>query len=340
MALLDQLIPKAQAAQRHLVFPEGHDPRVMRAAQIVSEQQVCRVTVLATESEADTSLQAAGITRDALGLHVQILDWQTADFFEALASAFQERRAHKGVDQEKARAQLGDRLYFANMMVQQGKADGLVAGSIASTPDMLRASFQCIGTAEGIRIGSSCFVMDLNRPSPAGDSTLIYADCGVNPNPTAEELVDIAMATGKTHDALIGTVPRIAFLSFSTHGSAKHELVSKVQKAAQMTRERVKEAGVNYLVDGDIQADAALVPAVAAKKCMDSPLEGKANVLIFPDLQAGNIAYKLTERLAGAQAYGPVLQGLARPVNDLSRGCSAEDIAGVAVITACQAAAE
>lgn len=336
MALLDLLTPKARTANLHIVLPEGHDPRVCKAAAILSEQQICRVTVLATEEEVTKSCQQAGVSTQLPG--VEFVDWTTSEQLDVLANAFQQRRAHKGVDLEKAKVQLQNRLYFANMMVQQGLADGLVAGSIASTPDMLRASFQCIGTAEGIRIGSSCFVMDLDRPAPAGDDILIYADCGVNPNPDAEALVDIAISTGKTYQALLGEQPRIAFLSFSTRGSAKHELVDKMQAATKMTQERVKSLGLDYIVDGELQADAALVPGVAAKKCADSALAGSANVLIFPDLQAGNIAYKLTERLAGAQAFGPILQGLAKPVNDLSRGCSAEDIAGVTVITLCQAA--
>ncbi|MCK5844705.1 MAG: phosphate acetyltransferase, partial [Victivallales bacterium] len=205
--------------------------------------------------------------------------------------------------------------------------------------EMLRASFSVIGTAEGIKTGSSCFVMDLTSPSPAGDETLIFADCGVNPDPNAEQLVDIAFAAAATTKALLDTQPKIAFLGFSTKGSAQHETLDKIRDAANLAIAKVAETGADILIDGELQADSAIVPAVAAKKCADSPLKGSANVLIFPDLNSGNICYKLTERLAGAKAYGPILQGLAKPVNDLSRGCSFEDIYGVAVITVCQSLA-
>ena len=231
-----------------------------------------------------------------------------------------------------------DRLYFGDMMVREGLADGLVAGSLSSTSDMVRTAFHCIGTASGIATSSSFFAMELAAPTPAGDRILLYADCGVNPNPAAEQLADIAVSTIGSHKALIGGQARVAFLSFSTHGSAKHPLVNKMTAATTLAKIRVAELGLDSIVDGEVHADAAIVPSVAAQKCPDSPLKGAANILIFPDLQAGNICYKLTERLAHAKAYGPIMQGLAKPVNDLSRGCTADDIVGVAAITACQCA--
>lgn len=222
-------------------------------------------------------------------------------------------------------------------MVRNNMADGLVAGSIASTADMLRAAFHCIGTAPGIKSASSTFVMDLKTPAPAGDEYLLFADCGVNPNPDAQGLVDIAMATSTTYRALFGKQPKVAFLSFSTRGSAEHELLEKVTAAAAAFKAKVEAEGLDILTDGELQADAALVPSVNAQKAPGSTIGGQANVLIFPDLNAGNIAYKLVQRLAGAGAYGPVLQGLAKPLNDLSRGCSDDDIVAEMAITACQA---
>lgn len=336
MNFLKTILPKAQAANKHLVFPEGQDPRVAEAAYRLIKDEVCTVTILATPEEFTESCRTAGVSFG--NLPVSVIDFTADPLAEILGAALYERRKAKGLSEEEARAIVkSQRLYFGNMMLSTDLADGLVAGSIASTPDMLRASFHCIGTAKGIKLGSSCFVMDLREPSPAGDETLIYADCGVNPCPTAEELVDIAEAAATSCRTLLDTKPKIAFLSFSSKGSAKHDLVTKMQRAAELTSARFAERGIEADVDGELQADAALVPSVGASKAKNSAVAGHANVLIFPDLQAGNICYKITERLAGATAYGPILQGLAKPINDLSRGCSVDDIVGVAVITICQA---
>ena len=256
--------------------------------------------------------------------------------FEDFAQELYEMRKAKGLEIEKARKMMSSRIYFGAMMCRRKMVDGIVAGSIASTADMLRAAFHCIGTAPGIKSASSCFVMDLAAPAPAGDEVLVFADCGVNPNPDADQLVDIAMATSKSYRSLLGKTPRVAFLSFSTHGSADHEVLVKIREAAAKFAAKVEAEKLDIVCDGELQADAAIVPKVAAAKAPGSPVAGSANVLIFPDLNCGNICYKLVQRLAKAEAYGPVLQGLAKPLNDLSRGCSAEDIYGEIVITVCQ----
>ena len=331
--LMQKLFPKATAAYKTLVLPEGHDPRVMKAAKIIADKKMAALKILATPEEAAKAAEGICFT----GQDVEIIDWTKAPFYNDLAAILYERRKAKGMTEEEAQKKVANRLFFGNLMVNSGRADGMVAGSIASTGDMLRSAFNCIGTAKGIKMASSCFLMDLAAPSPAGDETLIFADCGVNPNPDEDGLVDIAIATIKTHQALIGTQPRLAFLCYSTKGSAAGDMVDKMVHATEKTKARVAELGIDAIVDGELQADAALVPSVGASKAPGSPVAGKANILIFPDLNCGNICYKMTQRLAHAEAYGPILQGVAKPVNDLSRGCSAEDIAGVAAITACQA---
>lgn len=335
MSILDIMIPRAQAAYKTIVLPEGMDPRVIRAAVKAAQTKLCTPVVLGTADEIAAAEAEAGVTLASAGLAA--VDYTASDLLPKLAAALYEKRKAKGMTQEEAlKTVTSKRLYFGNLMVALDLAQGMVAGSIASTGDMLRSAFHCVGTARGIKLASSAFIMDLKSPTQSGDSTLLFADCAVNPCPTAEEMVDIAHATAVSYRNLLGKQPRLAFLSFSTKGSASHELVDKVRVAAELTRKRFTDQGVDAIVDGEMQADAALIPSVGASKNKNGVIKGDANVLIFPDLQAGNICYKLVERLAGATALGPVIQGLAKPVNDLSRGCSADDIYGTICITALQ----
>ena len=335
MSILDTMIPRAKALKKTLVLPEGMDPRVISAAVKAKKLGICTPIVLGTPQEIAASEAQAGVTLASAG--IQVIDYTTSDLLPKLAAAFYEKRKAKGMTEAEALATVkGKRLYFGNMMVDLDLAQGMVAGSIASTGDMLRSAFHCVGTAKGIKLASSFFIMDLKTPTASGDSTLLFADCAVNPCPTAEELVDIAHATAISYKKLIGKQPKVAFLSFSTKGSASHELVDKVRTAAELTKKRFADLNLDAVVDGEVQADAAIVPSVAASKNKGGTLKGDANVLIFPDLQAGNICYKLVQRLAGATALGPVIQGLAKPVNDLSRGCSDDDIVGTLCINALQ----
>ena len=333
MSVIEKFADRARSVERTIVLPEGQDPRVVAAAKMALDKKVVKkIIVLGTEAEIAASCQKAGLTERPF----ECLDYLASPLFEEFSQELYEMRKAKGLEIEKARKMMSSRIYFGAMMCRRKLVDGLVAGSIASTADMLRAAFHCIGTAPGIKSASSCFVMDLARPTPSGDEVLLFADCGVNPNPDANQLVDIALATAKTYRSLLGKQPKIAMLSFSTKGSADHEILNKVKEATATLQKRIADEKLDILCDGELQGDAALVPSVAAAKAPGSNVAGQANILVFPDLNCGNICYKLVQRLGQAAAYGPVLQGLAKPLNDLSRGCSAEDIYGEIVITVCQ----
>jgi phosphate acetyltransferase len=341
MNAIATIIERASKLNGTVVLPEGMDARVVTAACACVDRKICTPVVLGTAEEIALAEASAGLSLAARGIAVIDYTQGDAELEAAYLEAWNAKEAKKPVEKQKlidlATAQKTlrtKRIYFGGMMVKLGRVNGLVAGSIASTGDMLRAAFHTLGTLPGVKTASSCFIMDLKRPTPAGDSVLAFGDCAVIPDPTAEQLVDIGLATAQTYRALTGHEPRVAYLSFSTKGSAGGPLVEKVQKAVELARPRFAEAGIK--MDGEMQFDAAIVPSVGQLKNPQGEIQGNANVFIFPDLQAGNIGYKISQRLGEADAIGPNLQGLAKAMNDLSRGCSAEDNVGTVCVTLLQ----
>ncbi len=331
MELLNSVKEKAKKHNKRIVLPEASDERVLLASDIILKERIAQITLIGNPQE---------IEKKSKELNLENIDKATVinpashDKKDIYADLFYDLRKHKGISRDEALKLVEDPLYLAKLIIKNGDGDGEVAGCINSTGNVLKSAFQIIKTLPGISVVSGAFIMILKDKTYGENGILVFADCAVHPNPTAKELAEIAICTAKTTQAIVGIEPRVAMLSFSTKGSAKHYTCDKVIEATKIAKEEMPE----LLIDGELQADAAIVEKIAESKSPGSPIAGKANVLVFPDLEAGNISYKLVQRLAGAEAIGPVLQGMAAPINDLSRGCCVDDIVNLVAITANQAA--
>ena len=324
---IENLKVKAKNDIKTIVLAEGEELRTIQCAAIVKKEGYAKNILLGNPEKIRAVAAKENLDIDG----VEIINPENGN--EEYAQLFAELRKKKGVTIEQARETVKDPLYYGNMMVKTGAADGMVAGAVNSSANVIRPALQILKTAPGTKLVSAFFIMNVPDCKFGNNGTFVFADCGLNQDPNAEEVSEIAISSAKSYSQLIGDEPRVAMLSYSTYGSAKSDLVTKMQEATKLAKEKAPELAL----DGELQLDAAIVDSVAQQKAPSSPVAGKAIVLVFPDLNAGNIGYKLVQRLAKAEAYGPVLQGIAKPVNDLSRGCCAEDIAGVVAITAIQA---
>lgn len=329
MELMNKLWDAAKADKKRIVLPEGNEERTLVAAQKIKELGLAYPVLVGDINLITNKAKDLGVNLEG----VEVIDPQTSEKVNAYINEFYELRKNKGITLEKAEKIVKDPLYYGTMMVKMNDADGMVSGAVHTTGDLLRPGLQIIKTAPGVSVVSSFFIMSVPGSNLGHDGMLLFADCAVNPNPSAEELAAIAIATADTAKNLCQMDPKVAMLSFSTKGSASHEVVDKVRKATEIANELRPDLDI----DGELQLDAALVESVANQKAPNSKVAGKANILVFPDLQSGNIGYKLVQRFANAEAIGPMCQGFAKPINDLSRGCSSDDIVNVVALTAVQA---
>jgi len=325
--IIDKLISVAKTDRKTIVLPETNDVRVLNAA---SKVDFADIVLVGNESNIKELANKENINIDNL----KIIDPKNSELTNTLINEFYELRKNKGITLEDAKNIIETNyLYFGCMLVKCSYADGLVAGACTTSSDVLRAALQTVKTAPDTKLVSSFFIMELENKNLGENGIFIYSDCGLNINPTSDELVEIAYSSSKSFKQLIGATPKVAMLSHSTYGSSKSEDVLKVQNATKVFKEKYPE----IIIDGELQLDAAIIPEIATSKCPNSPLKGNANVLIFPNIDSGNIAYKITERMANAKAYGPITQGMLKPINDLSRGCNSDDIIGAIAITCVQA---
>ena len=329
MKFIEQIKQRAKKDIKTIILPEAEDKRVLEAASKVAKEGFANIILLGNKEqiEKDSSKYNLDLSK------IEIIDVNSSDKKQDYANKLYELRKAKGLTLDEAEKLIEEPIYFGMMMLKNNEADGLVSGAAHSTANTLRPALQILKTAPNTKLVSAFFIMCVPNCEYGEHGNFVYGDCGLNQNPTADELSEIAISSAKSFEDLVQSEPKVAMLSYSTYGSAKSELTEKVIEATKL----VKEKTPNLLVDGELQVDAAIIPEISKSKAPGSPIEGNANVLIFPDLDAGNIGYKLTQRLAKAEAYGPLCQGIAKPVNDLSRGCSAEDIVGVVAITSVQA---
>ena len=328
MNFIDTIKEKAKQSKKTIVLPESMDRRVMEAAHKVLEEEIADLIIIGTDEEINKTSEGLNISK------ATIINPYTSELTEQLINDLVELRKSKGLTYDEAKKLLlEDYMYYACMLVKTGRADGVVSGACHSTANTLRPSLQIIKTKPGSLLVSSFFIMVVPNCELGHNGTFIFSDCGLEQNPDSEKLAAIAASSAESFKSLVQTEPKVAMLSHSTMGSAKHPDVDKVVEAVRIAKEKYGQ----YNIDGEMQLDAAIVPEIAVSKAPNSPVAGHANVLVFPDLDAGNIGYKLVQRLAKAEAYGPLTQGMAAPVNDLSRGCSTDDIVGVVAITAVQA---